>query len=427
MTRPTVGFSIIVGLLAAASAALVAGPLTPPAGPVTGSYKTLSEVEPRIAIGPGNTPGDATAVFRITQPGSYYLTGNVAGVAGKNGIRVSAAAVTLDLNGFSVIGVAGALSGVFLDNVANYVMMKNGSVSDWPLDGIDAGFNTHGRYERLFVTRNGAGAASRVGLRSGSSAIICDCDASYNTGVGFWCNEWCTISGCVATSNAFTGIVASAGAVVTGCSADQNGGSGIYVGAGSAVTDCVANGSGGGPGIYGTNQCTVRSCTVTASGGHGVLVGNGSTVTGCSSHGNSDSGYYVSDGSTISGCTATENLARGIFANNGCKVTGCLTRNNQSDGISVNYSSAVSDNNCNGDGAANGSHGGIRVVGQANRIDSNNVSYGDRGLLIEQGGNVVLRNTSKGCVVNFEIAAGNDSGPIGSAATATSPWANIQF
>ena len=36
-------------LLAAAAAFTIAGPLTPPAGPVASTYKTLSEVEPRTA------------------------------------------------------------------------------------------------------------------------------------------------------------------------------------------------------------------------------------------------------------------------------------------------------------------------------------------------------------------------------------------
>ncbi|MCL4222042.1 MAG: hypothetical protein KJZ65_11815 [Phycisphaerales bacterium] len=57
---------------------LSAGPPDPPSGPVASSYKTLAEVEPRIAIKATNTPGDANSVFRITQSGSYYLAGDIA-------------------------------------------------------------------------------------------------------------------------------------------------------------------------------------------------------------------------------------------------------------------------------------------------------------------------------------------------------------
>src|SRR5437868_1893082 len=63
----------------AATGALVsvAGPLNPPAGPVAPSYKTLTEVEPRIAVNATNTPGNSAYSYRITQQGSYYLTGDV--------------------------------------------------------------------------------------------------------------------------------------------------------------------------------------------------------------------------------------------------------------------------------------------------------------------------------------------------------------
>ncbi|MCH8150310.1 MAG: hypothetical protein IH987_20420, partial [Planctomycetes bacterium] len=38
-----------------------AGNLNPPSGPVTPTMKTLTEVEPRIAINATNTPGDASS------------------------------------------------------------------------------------------------------------------------------------------------------------------------------------------------------------------------------------------------------------------------------------------------------------------------------------------------------------------------------
>ena len=68
----TVRLSLLALAVGGAIAALaLAGPLNPPAGPVTSTYKTLTEVEPRIAINLTNTPGDANSVFKITQRGSY--------------------------------------------------------------------------------------------------------------------------------------------------------------------------------------------------------------------------------------------------------------------------------------------------------------------------------------------------------------------
>ena len=113
---------------------LYAGPLNPPAGPVTSTYKTLAEVEPRTAINATNTPGDADSIFRIAQPGSYYLTGNVVSPGGRHGIEIAASGVTLDLNGFTLDGGPGTIlfHGVRVDgaNLSN-IAVRNGSVRNW--------------------------------------------------------------------------------------------------------------------------------------------------------------------------------------------------------------------------------------------------------------------------------------------------------
>ena len=109
----TVCWSAVVGTLALGGALVaLAGPLSPPGGPVASTGKTLTEVEPRIAVNATNTPGTATSLFKITQPGSYYLTGNITGVSGKNGIEIAASGVSLDLTGFDLSGVPGSLDGV---------------------------------------------------------------------------------------------------------------------------------------------------------------------------------------------------------------------------------------------------------------------------------------------------------------------------
>src|SRR5678809_1013800 len=90
--------------------AIPQGSLTPPGAPAP-TMKTLDQLQPRIPVNATTTPGDATSVFKITQPGSYYLTGNIAGVAGKHGIYVTTGNVTLDLMGFDLVGVAGSLDG----------------------------------------------------------------------------------------------------------------------------------------------------------------------------------------------------------------------------------------------------------------------------------------------------------------------------
>src|SRR5438552_15661460 len=95
--RRTVVLLLLAGL--AAPMSIWAGNLTPPAGPIAPTMKTLTEVEPRTAVNSANTPGDADSLYKITQPGAYYLAGNVQGVAAKNGIKIAASGATLALNG----------------------------------------------------------------------------------------------------------------------------------------------------------------------------------------------------------------------------------------------------------------------------------------------------------------------------------------
>lgn len=75
MNKTTLQTTLTIVALAFAAGALVAGPLDPPSGAIAPTYKTLAQVEPRIPLTQETAPGDANSTFRITQQGSYYLTG----------------------------------------------------------------------------------------------------------------------------------------------------------------------------------------------------------------------------------------------------------------------------------------------------------------------------------------------------------------
>ena len=71
---PTDRRAMLAGLGGLAAGAMLtrsasAGDLNPPAGPVAPTMKKLDEIEPRTPISPSSTPGNATATYRITQPG----------------------------------------------------------------------------------------------------------------------------------------------------------------------------------------------------------------------------------------------------------------------------------------------------------------------------------------------------------------------
>ena len=120
--------ALAAAMLVAALAAMpaLAGDLNPPAGPVAPTMKPLTDVEPRIAVNATNTPGNTTNQFIITQPGSYYLTGNIAGVSGKSGILVASNGVTLDLMGFTMVGVSGPVDGITMTGFFENVVIRNG-------------------------------------------------------------------------------------------------------------------------------------------------------------------------------------------------------------------------------------------------------------------------------------------------------------
>ncbi len=100
--------------------------------------KPLDQVEPRVPISAETTPGDFDSLFKITWPGTYFLTGNITGVAGKSGIEVAADDVTIDLAGFELIGVIGSLDGIHVQPVRGFTV-SNGTVRDWGRIGVDAG------------------------------------------------------------------------------------------------------------------------------------------------------------------------------------------------------------------------------------------------------------------------------------------------
>ncbi|HKQ48912.1 MAG TPA: right-handed parallel beta-helix repeat-containing protein [Phycisphaerae bacterium] len=229
-------------IVAAISGGALAGDLNPPAGAVAPTHKTLTEVEPRIAVNATNTPADTNSIYRITQPGSYYLTGNITGVSAKNGIKFAASGVTLDLMGFEIVGVAGSLDGILVSGNRTNISVANGTVRGWGGDGIDAATATVAGLERLKSYQNGG-----IGIKLGGNGMIVECTGHLNTGAGISTTAGTLLDRCVATSNTGSGIIASEGSVVAKCVARGNSAHGIDVTNHTLVEGCIVtlNGTGG--------------------------------------------------------------------------------------------------------------------------------------------------------------------------------------
>jgi parallel beta-helix repeat protein len=391
MTRKTTRTVLSLSALALliTGAMLHAGPLSPPAGPVAPTLKTLTEVEPRIAINAANTPGDADSLFKITQPGSYYLTGNITGVVGKHGIEITASGVTLDLNGFDLLGVQGIGNfdgvSVTVSDLLN-ITVRNGSIRGWADAGVDLGSNDafNSRVQDLLARGNNG-----IGIHLGTASSAVNCSASENGSIGISVGGTGKLSNCLAFNNIDKGFRCLSGSTVTDCSAYFN-----LLGGFSCGSNCI-----------------VANCSSSTNEGNGIFVDGGSTVTNCTATSNTLSGIVTSGGCIVSRCTARRNDLDGIRVLTTSRVEGSVSESNTRDGIQCSSRCIILSNSCslNGD---NGDGAGIHATGSDNRIESNHCADSDRGIDIDGAGNLIIRNSCTGNTINWAIAANNVFGAI---------------
>ena len=312
------------------------GSLTPPGAPAP-TMKTLAQIEPRTPI--------SSLPFTISQAGSYYVTTNLTGVSGQSGIIVQARNVTIDLGGFEIVGVAGAASGIFAGPSLTNLVVRNGTVRNWPNHGLLVASVTQGRYEELRLLNNASG-----GISAGVGSIVADCNFERNG------------TPTAPSSSLQTGT----GSNVRNCVVRSSGGEGIRVGYGSSVIDCTIEESAGN-GLFTDEACTIRGCSVTLSSFAGIDAGPGNTVEGSSFGYNDDVGILAGEGTTIKNSTTYANAAEGIVAFNGVTIDTCTSRINGAGGIYAGRDTTIL--NCTI--STNTGHG---ILGTTNVIVKNTVS-----------------------------------------------------
>lgn len=207
-----------------------AGDLTPPAGPIAPTMKTIEDAEPRVIITAADLP------LTISSPGSFYLGDSIA-TAGA-GIIIDSGDVTIDLNGFSLTGGAGDGVSVAISAPPHRnITIRSGSVTGWSQDGVDAGNAIGCRAIDVQVTLNGA-----VGIQLGDLGSVENCIASENGGVGILAGSASTITGCTAYRNTGDGIEAGSACRLIANNCVENGfngdGAGIHItGSGNRLED----------------------------------------------------------------------------------------------------------------------------------------------------------------------------------------------
>jgi hypothetical protein len=299
--RTAIRSTVLASLLTAIGAAAFAGPTDPPAGAIQATGKTLTEVEPRTAISATNTPGNPAALYVISQPGSYYLTGDVTGVAGKTGIVITVSNVRIDLNGFNLKGVPGSLNGVYHQGTSpSNAEIINGSIINWGQSGVkfDQQPVTGARFRNVRVADNGL-----YGITTSSSARIEQCVAASNGNTGFQFGSNSIVTDCQATSNGGHGFDGLSGVNLDRCTANGNTGSGIRLGMNSTVTNCLA-GSNTANGLDLLWGCRASRCTANNNSSYGVFMAGGCALTESTAVQNATSGVRITGTlSTVSRCT----------------------------------------------------------------------------------------------------------------------------
>ena len=295
----------LVGVAAASAAS--AGSLNPPAGPVLPTGKTTDEIEPRVDV--QSLAGDATAQHLISQPGSYYLTGNIGGVAGQAAIAIDADNVTLDLGGFALLGVAGATRGVEIRNTRSQYVVRNGSIRTFDNGGVQTvnGSSGNVRIERLTVN----GIANGPGIDIAAFCVrVCDCEVTAISGVGGSRGQGINlpvngtfssqVESCVVRGCSVRGI--SAGMVVS-CTVEATGNTGIF---GNEISNCyviLLNGTGT---VFGIQGSHVSNCFVAnlASSGVGATGISAADVSNCGAFNVTSTGNSVGIKATsTTGCS----------------------------------------------------------------------------------------------------------------------------
>lgn len=229
-----------------------------------------------------------TLPYTIAASGSYVLTSNLTGVSGQSGIVIDADNVTLDLNGFTLMGASGSLDGIIILPTHYNISVFNGTIRNWGGHGVNGDGSHTSSFRNLRVSDNG--------LR------------------GLFVESGTTIENCIAVGNGDNGISAGHSCTITRCTSRNNGGNGINAGGYGSITIGCASGFNDGSGFRVPDGSTILNCTATNNDEHGILVDGKSRVVGNNCHdngkGGDGAGIYVStngNGAHIEANSTTQN------------------------------------------------------------------------------------------------------------------------
>ena len=180
------------------------------------------EINQHRALAGGVTSGDDPGFpVTINESGSFRLTGNLT-VENDDGILIFVDHVTVDLNGFSIIGVgSGTRSGVHCTQYNQNTTVVNGSVCSMGEDGIRLP-GGHSLVEKIHAVDNGG-----TGIKVSVASIVSSCVAYRNGSYGISLYDG-IVSGNTVKYNDDDGIHVELTGTVTGNNVIYNKGHGIF-------------------------------------------------------------------------------------------------------------------------------------------------------------------------------------------------------
>ncbi len=219
----------------------------------------------------------------ISTPGSYRLKSNLTVPdANTTAISITADNVTLDLNGFSILGptvcsgspvtsCAPTGTGSGIVGTGSNIAVRNGTVRGVGYRGIELMFTQGAVVDALRVRDNGS-----VGISLGDQCRAAGNTVTRNGSAGIIGGDECLMTGNVVLFNYGTGLHASEHSAMTGNLASHNGFEGIVVngGTGVIVENVVADN--GEEGIETAGGVVSRN-TVEYNGADGIRTQNGIT------------------------------------------------------------------------------------------------------------------------------------------------------
>lgn len=392
----SIGTAVTVGL---AGMVFAQGSLTPPGAPGT-TMKTLGQLDTSIvgvsnrvevvrsAVATAEPRTPISSATTITQPGSYYLTGNIT-VASGNGIVIESDEVTLDLNGFTIKSIAASAGGIgiYVNLTRRNIAIANGFIKGGTTYA-DSTFSGAGFNYGIYSSADSNITVSQVGVER------CALSGIYLLGHDATAVLSCTVSTCVSI-----GILAGR---VDSSIALECGFHGI---SGDQVSNCRGVSVLNGYGIYAETVC--GSVGRTEKGMYGI---NATTV-------HDSYGYAYSTSSEVYGIQATTvNNCYGLGSSSVATARGISGKNiNNCYGIGTSSSrdsygiigSTV--NNSYGDSSCNGSYLAVGIDADVVQNsyglclgDSSGMGYGIYAMTVVNSRGSSARSNSESRGINAE-------------------------